>query len=150
MAKTGSPGGDFDFGKMMDFTKLAAEFKLPGVDMQTILEGQRRNLDALTQANKRALEGAQAVAKRQAEIFRQVMEEMTAATREYMAAASPEEKASRQTEIAKAAFQRAISNMRELADMVAQSNNEAFDVINKRVAESLDELKAMVAKQAKK
>ena len=32
---------------MMDFTRLAAEVKLPGVDMQAVMDSQRRNLDAM-------------------------------------------------------------------------------------------------------
>jgi phasin family protein len=150
MAKSGMYGEDFDFSKMMDFSRIAADFRMPGLDMSALMESQRRNLDALTQANRRAVEGMQAVAKRQAEIMRQMMEEASGAMREVMAAGSPEDKASRQAEIAKAAFQRALANMRELADMVTQSNQEAFEVINKRVAESLDELKGIMAKPAKK
>ena len=150
MAKPGMYGEDFDFSKMMDFSRLAQDFKMPGVDMSALFESQRRNLDALTQANRRAVEGMQAVAKRQAEIMRQMMEEASGAMCEVMAAGSPEDKASRQAEIAKAAFQRALANMRELADMVTQSNHEAFEMINKRVAESLDELKGIMAKPAKK
>ncbi len=149
MAKPGAPGEEFDFSKMMDFSKLAGEFKLPGVDMQAVMDSQRRNLEALGAANKRAMEGMQAVARRQSEIFRQMMEETQAAMRDFMAAASPEDKAARQTDLAKSAFSRAIANMRELSEMVAQSNNEAFDVINKRVAESLDEFKRALAKSRK-
>ena len=149
MAKPGAPGEEFDFSKMMDFSKLAAEFKLPGVDMQAVMDSQRRNLEALGAANKRAMEGMQAVARRQSEIFRQMMEETQASMRDFMAAASPEDKAARQTDLAKSAFERAIANMRELSEMVAQSNNEAFDVINKRVTESLDEFKRALAKARK-
>lgn len=149
MAKPGAPGEDFDLGKMMDFSRFAAEFKLPGVDMQAVMDSQRRNLEALGAANKRAIEGMQAVARRQSEIFRQMMEETQAAMRDFMAAASPEDKATRQTELAKSAFERAIANMREISDMVAQSNNETFDVINKRVAESLDEFKRALTKARK-
>src|SRR5512134_3705384 len=123
MAKTGAPGEEFNFSKMMDFSKLAAEFKLPGVDMQSVMDSQRRNLEVLGTANKRAIEGMQAVARRQSEIFRQMMEETQAAMRDFMAAASPEDKAARQTELVKTAFERAIANMREISDLVAQSNN---------------------------
>ena len=67
--------------------------------------------------------------------------------REVMAAGSPEEKAAKQTEIVKDAFQRAVGNMRELAELVAKSQTEAMDVVQKRVADSLDELKAQIAKK---
>ena len=150
-----NPFGDFDFTKMMDpsklmgdFPKLMGDFKVPGVDVEAVVSSQRRNLEALGEANKLAVEGLQAVAKRQTEIFRQMMEEASHAMREMMAAGSPEDKASRQTELVKEAFTRAIGNMRELAEMVSKSQGEAFDVINKRVTDSLDELKSVMAKKS--
>ena len=156
MAKPGNPFGDFDFTKMMDPskfmdpTKLMGEFKLSGVDMEKVVASQRRNLEALTAANQLAVEGMQAIARRQAEIFRQVMEEGSAAMKDVMGAGSPEDKAARQTELTKEAFKRAIGNMRELAEMVAKSQNEAFEVINKRVTDSLDELRDTMAKKTGK
>ncbi len=152
-----NPFGDFDFTKMMDpsklmgmmdTSKLMGDLKVPGVDVEAVVASQRRNLEALGEANKLAVEGLQAVAKRQTEIFRQMMEEASQVMREMMAAGSPEDKASRQTELVKEAFTRAISNMRELAEMVSKSQGEAFDVINRRVTDSLDEFKAVIAKKA--
>ncbi len=142
-----NPFGDFDFTKMMDASKLIGDFKVPGVDVEAVVASQRRNLEALSQANQLAVEGMQAVARRQAEIFRQMMEEASQAMKDIMAAGSPEDKAGRQTELVKEAFKRAISNMRELAEMVSKSQTEAFDVINKRVTDSLDELKTVMGKR---
>jgi phasin family protein len=147
MARPNSPFGDFDFTKMMDPSKLVGDFKVPGVDVESLVSSQRRNLEALAAANQLAIEGLQAVAKRQSDIFRQMMEEASQAMRDIMAAGSPEAKAGRQADLVKEAFQRAIANMRELAEMVAKSQGEAFDVINKRVTDSLDELKTLIAKK---
>src|SRR5262249_17219980 len=69
------------------------------------------------------------------------------AMREVMAAGSPEDKAARQTELAKEAFERAIANMRELAEMVTKAQTEANEVITKRGTESLDEMKDLLAKK---
>jgi phasin family protein len=145
-----NPFGEFDFSKMMmDPSKLIGDFKVPGVDVEAVVSSQRRNIEALSQANQLAVEGMQAVARRQTEIFRQMMEEASQAMRDIMTAGSPEDKAGRQTELLKEAFQRAIGNMRELAEMVTKSQTEAFDVINKRVTESLDEVKGLMAKKGR-
>lgn len=145
-----NPFGEFDFSKMMmDPSKLMGDFKVPGVDVEAVVSSQRRNIEALSQANQLAVEGMQAVARRQTEIFRQMMEEASQAMRDIMTAGSPEDKAGRQTELLKEAFQRAIGNMRELAEMVTKSQTEAFDVINKRVTESLDEVKGLMAKKGR-
>ena len=67
------------------------------------------------------------------------MEQTSAMMSELMAAGSPEDKVAKQAELVKLAFEKALSNARELAELVAKSNSEAADVINKRVSESLEE-----------
>ncbi len=141
------PFGEFDFAKMFEMPKQLGDFKFAPVDMEGVVATQRKNVEALAQANQLAVESMQAIARRQGEIFRAMMEEASSAMREVMAAGSPEEKAAKQTEIVKDAFQRAVGNMRELAELVAKSQTEAMDVVQKRVADSLDELKAQIAKK---
>ena len=64
-----NPFANMDPSKF-DLTKMMSEFKLPGIDMETLMETQRKNIEAVTQANKVAVEGMQAIAKRQAEMLR--------------------------------------------------------------------------------
>jgi phasin family protein len=130
----------------IDFTKLMSDFKMPGVDVTAIVTAQRKNIEALTQANQLAFEGVQAVMRRQTEIFRQTMEEANGMMREMMTANAPEEKVAKETELLKTAFEKALGNMTELAEMVSKSNKEAADVIHKRVVASLDEVKTLVTK----
>ena len=127
----------------MDMSKMFADLKLPKVDMDAVMATQRKNIEALTSANKLAFEGMQAIARRQADVMRQMMEEMSGMISDMMAAGSPEEKVARQAELAKQTFEKILSNMKELADMLSKSNSEAATVINARISESLDELKAM-------
>jgi phasin family protein len=145
MAKT-NPFFDVDVSKFTDVSKLISEFKLPGVDVESALASQQKNIQALTAANQLAFEGFQAVARRQSEILRQSIEQTTAIVTELLAAGSPEDKVAKQAELVKSAFEKALTNTRELAELVTKSNSEAADVINKRVSESLEELKAAVAK----
>jgi phasin family protein len=128
----------------MDALKLLGEFKLPGIDLEKLADAQRKNVEALTSANQLVAEGFQAVARRQAEILRQTLEQAGRSMRELMDQSAPEDRMAKQTELAKSAFEAALSNMRELAEMIAKANTEAFDVINGRVSQSLDELKDMI------
>lgn len=141
---TGNPFLDFDV------TKLVAEFKLPGIDLDALFASQRKNIEAVAAANQLAAEGVQAVFRRQSEILRQAMEEANAMVAELVKTSAPEEKMVRQTELAKAALDKALANMKELAEMVARSNTEASDVISRRFSESLEELKGAIAKASKK
>ena len=117
---------------------------MPGVDMDAVVASQRKNVEALTSANRVAFEGVQAVAKRQAEILQETMTEVSGAIDQLSKAGSPQEAAARQADLAKEAFEKALSNMRELAEMVAKSNEEATQAINARISESLDEIKGLV------
>ena len=44
------------------------------------------------------------------------------------------------------AFETAFTNMRELAEIMANSNKESMDKLNSRLAESIDEMQAMTVK----
>jgi phasin family protein len=129
-----------------DLTKMFAEFRVPGFDIETILATQRRNIEAVTAANQLVIEGIQAVLKREGEILRQTIEESSTVLKDLMATGAPEEKIAQQADLAKASFEKALANLRELAEMVAKSNTEATEVLTKRIGESLTELKAAVKK----
>lgn len=162
-----TPGFDFDMTKLMgefdpskfdpskmigEFSKAFADMKMPGVDLTPVIESQRRNMEALGAANKLALEGLQAVFKRQAEILRQSVEE-TLATVQGLSTAKPgsvPESMAKQVDVLKTAVEKALENMRELAEMVSKSNTEAFHTINKRFNENLDEIKTQALKLNKK
>lgn len=146
MAKTGNPFLDQDFSEWFDVRRFSEQFRMPGLDAGAALESQRKNMEAVTQANRVVFEGAQAVARRQGEILRETMEEANRAMQAVTDAGTPEERVAKQTEIAKEAFETALAHIRELSEMSAKSNNEALDVINKRYAESLDELRDQIRK----
>jgi phasin family protein len=136
------PPSSIDF----DIVKYIADFKVPGVDIEALVASQRKNIEAVTQANKLAFEGLQALFKRQVEIARQAIEESTSVARQMVEAGSPQEKAVRQTELTKEAFEQALANSRELSEIIAKSNSEAFELLNKRFFQVLDELKEGIAK----
>jgi phasin family protein len=133
------PFSGFDFSKF-DMQKVFTDFKIPGVDMQELLAAQQKNIAALTQANQHAVEGLQALARRQSEILQQAMKSAADAAKMAVGAGGPKEAAAKQAELAKAAFEHAVSNMREMAEMVGKSSEQAFSVISKRVSEGLDEM----------
>lgn len=127
---------------------MLADFRLPGLpDMEKLAAAQRRNFEALSAANKVALEGAQAVARRHMEILQQSMSEMTQAMQSVAGAQDPQARATQQTEMLKSAYERAVGNMREVADLIQKSNTEALSVLNHRFTEAMDEVKTMVAKK---
>ena len=134
----------------VDFTKVLGEFKLPGVDVDAVLQAQRKNIEALTAANRTAAEGLQAFARRQGEILRQNLAELQTQFSTAVSAGAPEEKLAKQTELAKTAFEKAITDMKELAELLAKSNTEAAEIVSKRVSASFDELKSVLKAPVKR
>lgn len=167
MAVSGNPffNGEFakfDFASFMDpsklteqwekfdLSKVADQFKMPGLDAQALVEYQKRNLEAFTSANKIALEGAQAVIRRQAEIVRKGVEDASKALSELNAAGTPQDKMMKQAELAKEAYEAAVANLRELTEMASKSNGEAAELLSTRVSESFGEITGEMKKTAKK
>jgi len=132
-----------------DFTKFFASFGNNGFSFEPLMALQRRNIEALTQANKVAIEGFQTVARRQAEIVRGGIEEASTMVRELSALKSPEDHVAHHTAIAKKAIEQSLVNARELSEIVARAGNEAFDVLNHRLGETLDEVRELVTTKAK-
>jgi len=124
-----------------DFTKYVGDFKLPHLDVETYINAQRKNVEALTQANRLAYDGLQAVSKRQIEIVRQELDRAAAAARDVTEPGTPQDKAAKQAEVAKESFERVLSNLKELGELVAKANAEAFELLQARFSESLDEMR---------
>ena len=133
--------GDFDF------TRMFADMKFPAMpDMEAFSNATRRNMEAFTAANRIALEGAQAVARRNMEIMQQSMADMSDAVRWLAGAETPQTRAARQAELLKTAYSRAVGNLKELRDLIQKSNEEALALLNRRFTEAMDEVKAMAEK----
>ena len=131
-----------------DVTKAMGDFRLPGIDFEAVAAAQRKNIEALTQANQLAVEGVQAVVRRQVEIAREAMDEFSAVMRDFVQPnGSPEDRFAKQAEYSKAALEKGVANARELAELVTKANTEAFNVLNKRVTESLDEVRDFAKKK---
>jgi phasin family protein len=136
-----------DFG---DFTKIFADLKFPAVpDLDAFVSASRKNIETLTAANKVALEGAQAVARRHMEIVQQSMSELSEAVRSLSTAEAPQAKAARQAELLKHAYERSVANIKELSDMIQQSNTEALKLLHHRFTEAMDEVKMLADKSSK-
>jgi phasin family protein len=101
-------------------------------------------MEALSAANRIALEGAQAVAKRHMEIMQQTMAEMTETMKALAGSDAPQDKAAKQAELLKATYERAVANTRELGDLIQRANGEAIGALNQRVSEAIDEMKALI------
>jgi phasin family protein len=133
---------------LAEMTKRFKELRFPALipDTGALMAAHKRNVEVLTNANRLALEGAQAVARRHMEIMQQTMTELSEHVRELATAEAPQAKAARQAELVKKSYERAVANIRDLSDLIQRSNGEALAVLSERFTEAMDEIKALMEK----
>lgn len=131
-----------------DVTKAFSAFSFPGLNVEALMAAQRKNVEAFTQANQLAIEGVQALARRQVEIAREAFDGAPALFKELSQPTAPQERIAKNAALAKATFEKNLATARELSELVAKANTEAFEVLTKRFTESFDELREVAAKAA--
>lgn len=138
MAKQTSPFSE------MDVTKMMGAFRMPTVDMESMMTTHRKNVEAMTKANQVAIDGMQTLVQRQMEIARQNMDEAMVAARDVMAT-NGNDGVTKQADTAKASFERMLGQMKEMSDILSKSQSEAAEVVNARITDMMDEMKTTAA-----
>ena len=87
----------FDF----DVTKMFADFRFHPFDVEAVWAAQRRNIEALSQANQAAMAGVQALARHQIELTRETFEGFSALMRDMAQPGSSEDRVAKNTEYVK-------------------------------------------------
>jgi len=129
--------------KAFDPTRMMSMFepaKSPAFDMSGVFEMNRRNFEAMVEANKAAAAAYKDLLEKQMEVFQQ----MTEAAREHASwidETTGPDAISKRTEAYAAAVEKALVLMRKLADSARDSNEEAYSQLKGQVNEALEELK---------
>jgi phasin family protein len=123
-----------------DIRKLTEKFQLPGVDVAALVDWQRKDMETLVEANRKAYEGVRALIERRNEILLETLAQFQAAVKD----ATSSEAIAKQAEAGKQGVQQVIANIRELAEMEAQSRNSAWKVVQDRMQENLANLQKLL------
>ena len=123
-----------------DLKKLIEKFQLPGVDVGALVEWQRKDMEALAEANRQASEGIKALVARRNEILQETLAEWQAALKD----ATSTDAMSKQAEAVRQGVQQAIANFRELSEIEAQARNNAWKVVQDRLQENLANLQKLL------
>lgn len=123
-----------------DFVKLIQKFELPGVDTAALMEWQRKDLEALAEANRQAYEGIKALVERRNEILKETLAEWQGALND----AAGKEAIAKRSEAAKRGVQQAVDNLRELAELEAQTRTKAWKVVQERMQENIGNLQKLL------
>ena len=131
----------------LELGKLLSELKIPGVDMHALVASQQKNLSALADANRQVLAGAQEIVRKQADHIRQAVTEAAQAAKSAATSPAAKDFATHQVEMTKHALDKAVGHLQEVAEIAAKAHAQAADTVNKRVAEGLEELRALLQKK---
>ena len=124
-----------------DVTKMMEQFKMPGIDTASIVQAQRKGIEALVEANKAAFESMQAMAKRQTEMMTEAMQGMQDAANSGTAGTADPGK---QAEVVRKGFEKALANMKELAEMARHAQSDAMARATQSATQGMQDIKAMV------
>jgi phasin family protein len=124
-----------------DLTKAWVDFRLASA----LLEAQRKNAAALTNANQVVFDGLKTLAQRERHLFKSAVDDYSKVTNDVLAEASFEEKASKQADAVRHIYDSSVARFRELSDIAVKSNVTAVDILNARVTEVFDEFRALFA-----
>lgn len=138
------------FFSQNDFSKAFEQYQTIPFEMNAFMETQRKNIEALTEAQQLAMENMQAVAQRQTEIVSQLIEDNSKIAKELMGEGSPEQKLAKNADLFKKIYEKTTKDLQQLSDMISKSNTEAGQVLNKRISASMGEIKSALEKSNKK
>jgi len=129
---------------LTDFTMLLQQYKLPGVDMAFIIDARRKDIEALTQANRIAYEGMQRLVQKQLDIFSKTIQQIQIEAPNALAGRGDARTVTQQSEIVQQRLHTALKNMREMAEMAQKSQSEALTVMTKRADQNIDAAKNLM------
>jgi phasin family protein len=124
--------------------KFGTDLGLSKLNVDELLQTQKRNIDALGESAKVAAQGAQSVAQKQREVLEARLREAAALAREYKPLGGIQDNVALQTEFARKVFEITVQGARDSASTARQSTAEAVKIIQDRVKESLDEIRNSV------
>jgi phasin family protein len=130
------------------FKAMGKGMKVPGVDVDAILDYHRKNLEALEATAKMASAGATTVFDRQREMLADTLKQWTEIA-QAAKSGNPQDVMAKQADLAKKSFEAAVKNASETADMMTRSGSAAFDLLKQRITEAMDETRKAVEKVSK-
>ncbi|MET0156207.1 MAG: TIGR01841 family phasin [Rickettsiales bacterium] len=112
----------------------------PGAALQQGYENARRNYQAASNAARAFADMTQTVARRQAEFAQHFVEACSCYLQEISACRNPQDAIQQNARFARQCCENAVSNGREVADIVCKSNCEVAEILNNRFSEALSDV----------
>ena len=112
------------------------------IDADKVLAAQQRNIDAFANASQIVVDGAKALAKRQSEIVQSSVDQWMAASQGTFSMKPGEFVPADQLNKVKSAYESAMANSKDMADIAMKAQSEAAAVLTKCFMANIDDMKA--------
>ncbi len=124
------------------FKAFASNMKKPKIDREAIMNNHRKNLDAINDANKMAVEVIKTIAQLQSQYVRQTFDDINSMMRE-MSASQPSSHQQWESHAGKIkeVMTKALDHSANIANVMVKSNHELYGKMQDRFNEHLDEMK---------
>ena len=124
-----------------DIGKLIERFvQVPGVNVDELVEWQRRDLAALAEANRQAYDGVKALVERRNDILKETLAQWQDALQN----AAGSDALARRAESAKVGVKKSLDLARELSDLETQARSNVWKVVQDRLQENMTTLQALL------
>jgi len=128
--------------------RIIERFRLPGLDAAAILEARRKDIEALAEANRIALAGAQDLSHKQGEILQKTLQELQTLVRDSSVAGSLTQSPAQLGDLLQKTLHQTLGNMRDLAEVAYKSQTDAFNAVGQRVQHNIEELRALLLRKS--
>jgi len=128
--------------------KFGADLNLPRLEIDKVIESHRKNLEAIGSSAGAISEGAKSIADKQREIIQTMLSEAASMVRDFRPDGGVATIIPRQVEFARKAFDFAVKNTREIAELANKSTAEAMKILQDRMQAGLAEIRENIARRS--
>lgn len=129
------------------FKSFGSDLKLPGPQVNDVLDYHRRNIQALQEAAQMASAGGQALMGKQREALEETLADIAEMVQSgTQGGADPSQMMTNHAEFAKKSFETTVKNATEMGEIVRSSGTDAYGVLKTRVEESISEISSGLKK----
>ena len=137
MSKATTPDFTNPFGNLDELLK---QFKMPGVDVNAIIESRRKDMDALIAANQATAAAMQKVAMKQTEILTQALQAAQESAQALAKGVGGAIDPMKQADLTRKAYEKALADMKEVGEIAQKAQTTAMSGITARAQQSVQEM----------
>ncbi|MBW8308936.1 MAG: phasin family protein [Candidatus Paracaedibacteraceae bacterium] len=111
------------------------------MDKESMMMSHRKNMEALTEANRMAVEVMKSIAQLQSQYVKQTFDDMASVMKDAMAHPPVSKEAmTKHSDHVKSHVEKAVGHSSNVASTLAKSQKEIFDLMHKRYNDGLEEM----------